>query len=73
MKRITYVLLVLLFVGGCAGDAGELTTFILIRHAEKRKRWNGRPRPHRTRYIQSRATVRDVEEHTHRCDLRHEL
>ena len=35
MKRITYVLLVLLFVGGCAGDAGELTTFILIRHAEK--------------------------------------
>ena len=25
----------LLFVSGCAGDAGELTTFILIRHAEK--------------------------------------
>lgn len=25
----------LLFVSGCAGDSGELTTFILIRHAEK--------------------------------------
>ena len=35
MKRIPFVLLVLVFASGCTGDAGELTTFILIRHAEK--------------------------------------
>ena len=35
MKRITLALLAFHFVSGCAGDSGELTTFILIRHAEK--------------------------------------
>src|SRR5687768_468202 len=35
MKRITFALLAILFVSGCTGDSGELTTFILIRHAEK--------------------------------------
>src|SRR5687768_641949 len=35
MKRLTFMLLVLVFASGCSGDAGELTTFILIRHAEK--------------------------------------